>query len=757
MSRLWYRQPAKEWEEALPLGNGRMGAMVFGGVEQERIQVNEESVWYGGETDRINPDAHRYLEEIRRRIFAGEIAGAQELLQMAVAGCPNSMRPYQTLGDIRLEFPGTAKYEQYERSLYLEDALCRTSFVSGGTGYLREAFLSHPDDCMVMKLSAHGPGKINLRARLERGRFYDGVGRLGEKGIYLHGNLGSGGFFAFGLLAQAKGGSVQVIGETLCVREAEQLTLYFCGETTGKYQEPGKPDPVNILREEIAGKLEAAAECAYEQLLERHREDYRRYYARVDFWLEGCREHDGLPTDQRLKSISEEPEDLGLHKLLFDYGRYLMISCSRPGGLPATLQGIWNQSFFPPWDSKYTININLEMNYWIAECCNLSECHMPLFELIRKMRVSGRRAAERMYGCRGFAAHHNTDVHGDCAPQDLWYAGTYWVMGAAWLCTHIWNHYEYTQDRDFLKEYYPVLCEAALFFLDYLTEKDGRLVTCPSCSPENSYRLPGGESGAVTYGAAMDNQILRDLFGQCLLAAKVLGESGAVEEAGIADERAFLAQVRDAMDRLAPICVSGRGTIQEWIEDYEECEPGHRHISQLYALHPSGQITVDGTPRLAEAARRTLERRLEHGGGHTGWSRAWIINHYAKLWDGEEACRNLQLLLTDSVYPNLFDRHPPFQIDGNFGAAAAMAQMLIQSSSERIVVLPALPSAWASGCVRGLRIRGNCEVELSWENHELRVCRLTAFSHMHTRALYRGKAVEIRIPAGHSADIAGLF
>lgn len=255
----------------------------------------------------------------------------------------------------------------------------------------------------------------------------------------------------------------------------------------------------------------------------------------------------------------------------------------------------------------------------------------------------------------------------------------------------------------------------------------------------------------------MDNQILRDLFGQCLLAAKVLGESGAVEEAGIADERAFLAQVRDAMDRLAPICVSGRGTIQEWIEDYEECEPGHRHISQLYALHPSGQITVDGTPRLAEAARRTLERRLEHGGGHTGWSRAWIINHYAKLWDGEEACRNLQLLLTDSVYPNLFDRHPPFQIDGNFGAAAAMAQMLIQSSSERIVVLPALPSAWASGCVRGLRIRGNCEVELSWENHELRVCRLTAFSHMHTRALYRGKAVEIRIPAGHSADIAGLF
>lgn len=756
MSRLWYRQPAKAWEETLPLGNGRMGAMLFGGVAQERIQVNEESVWYGGEVDRINPDASRYLAEIRSCIFAGRIGRAQTLLQLAVAGCPDSMHPYQTLGDIRLEFDGLGQYDQYERSLSLEDALCRASFVSGGTRYLREAFLSHPDDCMVMRLSVQGPGKISLRARLERGRPYDGIGRLGDRGIYLHGNLGDGGFFAFGILAQAEGGWVQVIGQTLCVREAEEVTLYFCGDTTCRHREQeAEVDPVDRLRKEIGAKLEAAAGCAYEQLLERHRADYRSLYTRVDFRLEGWQEFEDIPTDQRLKNISAEQMDLGLHKLLFDYGRYLMISCSRAGGLPATLQGLWNQSFFPPWDSKYTININLEMNYWIAECCNLSECHMPLFDLIRKMRKSGRQAAERMYGCRGFMAHHNTDVHGDCAPQDSWYASTYWVMGAAWLCTHIWNHYEYTQDRDFLKENYPVLCEAALFFLDYLTEKDGWLVTCPSSSPENSYRLPNGESGAVTYGAAMDSQILRDLFSQCLLAAQALKRQEA-EDWG-ENEKEFLTQVREALDRLPPIRIGEKGTILEWMEDYEECEPGHRHISHLYGLHPSGQITADGTPRLAEAARKTLERRLEHGGGHTGWSRAWIINHYAKLWDGEEACRNLQLLLTGSVYPNLFDCHPPFQIDGNFGAAAAMAQMLIQSSSERIVLLPALPSVWAGGRVKGLRIRGNCEAELAWEGHELTKCRLTAFSEIRTKALYHGKCIEIHIPAGQSADIAGLF
>ena len=458
--------------------------------------------------------------------------------------------------------------------------------------------------------------------------------------------------------------------------------------------------------------------------------------------LKDIEQYEKTPTDERLKLAKEGQVDIGLSKLYFDFGRYLLISSSREGSLPATLQGIWNQSMRPPWDSKYTININTQMNYWPAEVCNLSECHLPLFDLIKTMVPNGRITAEEMYGCRGFVAHHNTDIWGDTAVQDHWIPGSYWVMGAAWLCTHQWTHYEFTKDKKFLEEAFPIMREAALFFLDFLIEDNGYLKTCPSVSPENTFILPNGEKGANSAAVTMDNQILRDLFTQCIKAAKILG---------IDDE--LNSQIKKAVSRLIPTQIGKHGQIMEWAEDYEEAEPGHRHISQLYGLHPSEQITMDKTPALAKAASVTLERRLAHGGGHTGWSRAWIMNHYAKLWDGEKAYSNLKQLLGKSTLPNMFDNHPPFQIDGNFGGTAAIAEMLVQSTSERILILPALPKEWKEGSISGLRLKGGLEISIGWKEHTLKSCVLKADFKIKTKIIYGNKSLEVEMEQGEIKDL----
>lgn len=833
MSRLWYTSPAEKWEEALPLGNGRLGAMVYGGGEHEHIQVNEESVWYGGPVERNNPDMREHLPRIRKLLFEGEIDKAERLMRQAMSGCPNSQHPYQTLGDIRIDFDGIGEAAEYERELDLERALCGVRFTAGEVRYRREYFISHPADCMVMRFCADRPGKISFRARLERGLFFDGV-KQGEQGeICLYGNLGRGGSeFAAMLRAEARGGNLRLMGEHIVVEGADEALLYFSADTSWHYGPEEKEAAVASWLERTAGepedwmnagrmsswerremrmqqglqahlqtnlrrRLDRAREQGYEGLLASHVTDYRELYGRVRLEIEWDHRAEQLPTDRRVelaarrcqggtisRSAGERAEetslaeavlacaerdgdgegqagcspDLGLAPLYFDFGRYLLIACSRPGGLPATLQGLWNKDMTPPWGGKFTVNINTEMNYWLAESCNLSQCHMPLFDLIRSMVPNGRRTAEKMYGCRGFVCHHNTDINGDTAPQDMWIPGTYWVMGAAWLCTHQWTHYRYTRDLDFLKEQFPIMCEAALFFLDFLVEDGPYLVTCPSVSPENTYVLPGGEKGANGIGVTMDNQILRDLFGQCLEAYRELTERGAcdgavtaaLKEARIPDISAFISQVEGARARLIPTRISERGTILEWRQDYKEREPGHRHISHLYGLHPSEQITVDGTPELARAARATLENRLAHGGGHTGWSRAWIINHYAKLWDGNTAYAHMEQLLGKSTYPNLFDRHPPFQIDGNFGGAAAMAEMLIQSSAKRVVLLPALPDVWKSGRVKGLRIQGNAEVELSWREGVLESCRIQAGSGLDTHIRYGESILPLRAAAGES-------
>lgn len=726
MSKLWYRQPAKEWEEALPLGNGRLGAMIYGGVESETIQVNEESMWYGAPCDRLNPDAKEALPKIREYIFNGEIRKAENLMKYALSGTPDSMHPYQTLGNIHLNFHDVSEYSDYVRELDLTSAIYKQEFKVEDTHITRNIFISKPDDVMIMHFKSDSVVKISFDAILRRDKFFDGVKKSGDHGIYLYGNLGKGGFdFGMTLTAQVKDGKVYVIGEHLIVADASEVLLYFTANTTYRLGEGADIESYNLKKlEEVEGKK-------YSLLVKDHVEDYQSLYNRMEFELGDLSEFDKIPTDERiLRASTRKGADVGLGKMYFDYGRYLLISCSRKGGLPATLQGIWNKDILPPWDSKYTININTEMNYWLVEICNLPECHEPLFELIKKISVTGQRTAKEMYGCRGFVAHHNTDIHGDTVPQDLWIPGTYWVMGAAWLCTHLWSHYQYTQDEDFLAEYFPIMREAAVFFLDFLVEHNGYMVTCPSISPENTFIMERGQTGANYYGVTMDNQILRDLFTQCIEAADILG---------IDDE--LNNQIKDVREKLIPTQIGRDGCIMEWPKEFRELEPGHRHISHLYGLFPSDQISVDGTPLLAEAAKETLKKRLSNGGGHTGWSRAWIMNHYAKLWDGEEAFSNLQLLFGNSTYLNLFDKHPPFQIDGNFGVTAAIVNMLVQSDNERIVLLPALPKAWKSGSMKGIIVKGAGKVDISWKNGKLTDCSIT-FSKDRTTTVKCGEYVE---------------
>lgn len=778
MSRLWYRHPAKVWEEALPIGNGRLGAMVFGGVGNEHLQVNEESMWYGGKVNRINPDFKKNLPVIRGLLDEGKIPEAERLMDKAMSGCPDGMHPYQTLGDINISFRGFGDEgveESYTRYLDLEHSETVTSFQVRRTVYTREIFASKPADAIIMRFSTEGPDTLNFSVRMRRWCYFDGVKKWDDDGIELYGNLGRGGYeFTMALRAKVVGqGKVYTVGECLEVEDAREVLLYFTADTSYHYSEEelnavtaealagrqlGYAEHESVCKQAIQDFLHERLEDRFDKCIGRkyaalqaeHLRDYTSLYDRFTFELEGAEEYDALPTDKRLERAKLGRADVGLSKMLFDYGRYLIISCSRQGNLPSNLQGIWAKDFNPPWDSKYTININAEMNYWHVESCNLSDCHEPLLSLIKKMQINGRKVAQEMYGARGFVAHHNTDIHGDCAPQDIWYPGSYWPMGAAWMCTHLWMHYQYTKDMKFLKEAFPMMAESALFFVDFLVERNGFLVTSPSVSPENTYRLPNGSQGSCCIGPTMDNQILRHLFGGCLDAWKELGEAAydGLAIPGVENVAELMEQIRNCMERLHPTRIGSDGRIMEWPEEYEEVEPGHRHISHLYGLYPSGEITMDETPELAAAAKKTLEYRLSHGGGHTGWSRAWIMNHYASLWDGETAYSNIESMLGKSTYPNMFDMHPPFQIDGNFGACAAMCGMLAQSNARRVVLLPALPAAWKTGSVEGLCLVGNAELSMKWEEGELTEAVIVAYSDYDTTVTYKEQTMAISLKAG---------
>lgn len=729
-SSMRYRKAADVWNDALPMGNGRLGAMVYGHTGIDRIQLNEDSLFYGKFIDRNNRATLGKLTEIRRLILDGKIAEAEDLMNQYMIGAPMTMRHYESLGELDIAIgqhtpfkmgwlPNSDEAEAYDCQLDLLRGVHTLTFTQGGVTYTRRMFVSYPDQVLAVQITSSVPGALNLDAQLDRCRIFDEKvpdhrrpGKFSRGGgwagmlldenhtispttLLARGHAAETGFAM--ALRMVTDGTVEDPYTQLLTRGATCVTLLLAADTDNREE-----DYVSSA----LTRLDAAEALGFEQLLQRHKADFEARMGRCTLNLGPAPD---MPLDERLDAARAGARDNDLAATYFTFGRYLMVSGGRPNSTALNLQGIWCKDFLPPWDSKYTININTQMNYWPAEVCNLSEEHLSMFDLIRRMWERGRDTARIMYGCRGAVCHHNTDIYGDCAPQDVYMAATPWVMGGAWMALHIWEHYLFTLDKAFLKEYYPILRDFALFFLDFLVEDGkGQLVTCPSISPENRYILPDGHDTPVCTGATMDNQIIRALFDACISAGSILGE-----------DAPLCAEFANVQAKLPPNKVGSKGQLLEWQEEYTEMTPGMGHISHLWGAYPGTEINWKDTPELLEAVRTSLRLRMDNGAGQGGWPLAWYICEHARMLDAEKTGDNIRTMVTASRTRNFMNGFTVFQIDGNLGATAGIAEALLQSHTGLLHLLPALPPDWQEGEVKGLRARGNVTVSIRWSQGAL--------------------------------------